>query len=118
MPPYKDAVTSSPDLTISSNISNQWEPALKRWKYGISVRQRQHLDWTHAILRDYYILGTDTLKSVSYLDLHLEIENGGRLKTKLHDKCDYSTLSSPSAKLEGWYGSRVDTRDDMENFMS
>ena len=38
------------------------------------------------------ILGTDTLKSVSYPDLHLEIENGGRLKTKLHDKCDYFTF--------------------------
>jgi hypothetical protein len=27
-------------------------------------------------------------------------------------------LSSPTAKLEGWYGPRVDTRDHMENFMS
>ena len=26
--------------------------------------------------------------------------------------------SSPTAKLEGSCGSRVDTRDDMENFMS
>ena len=26
---------------------------------------------------------TDTAKSVSYLDLHLEIDNEGRLKTKL-----------------------------------
>jgi hypothetical protein len=30
-------------------VSNQWEPALQRWKYGISVRQCQHLDWSHAI---------------------------------------------------------------------
>ena len=29
---------------------------------------------------------TDTVKSASYLDLHLEIE--GRLKTKLYDKTD------------------------------
>jgi hypothetical protein len=27
-------------------------------------------------------------------------------------------ISSPTAKLEGWYGSRADTRDDMEDFMS
>jgi hypothetical protein len=26
--------------------------------------------------------------SASYLDLHLEIDNGGRLKTKLYDKRD------------------------------
>ena len=28
---------------------------------------------------------TDTVKSASYLDLHLEIDNEGRLKTKLYD---------------------------------
>jgi hypothetical protein len=31
---------------------------------------------------------TDTQMSASYLDLHLEIDNGGRLKTKLYDKRD------------------------------
>ena len=29
---------------------------------------------------------TDTVKSASYLDLHLEIDNEGRLKTKPYDK--------------------------------
>ena len=31
---------------------------------------------------------TDTDRSASYLDLHLEIESQGRLKTKLYDKRD------------------------------
>ena len=31
-------------------------------------------------------------KYASYLDLHLEIDNGGRLKTKLYDKRDGSTI--------------------------
>ena len=31
---------------------------------------------------------TDTVKSASYLDLHLKIDNEGRLKTKLYDKRD------------------------------
>ena len=31
---------------------------------------------------------TDTAKSASYLDLHLQIENDGRLKTRLYDKRD------------------------------
>ena len=35
---------------------------------------------------------TDTQKSASYLDLHLEIDNGGRLKTKLYDKRDDFTF--------------------------
>ena len=30
-------------------ISNQWDHALQHGKYGVSVRQYQHLDWTHAI---------------------------------------------------------------------
>ena len=32
---------------------------------------------------------TDTDTSASYLDLHLEIDSEGRLKTKLYDKRDY-----------------------------
>jgi hypothetical protein len=31
---------------------------------------------------------TDTHKSASYLDLHLEIDSKGRLRTKLYDKRD------------------------------
>ena len=31
---------------------------------------------------------TDTVKSASYLDLHLEIDNEGRIKTKLYDNRD------------------------------
>jgi len=29
---------------------------------------------------------TDTAMSASYLDLHIEIDNEGRLRTKLYDK--------------------------------
>jgi len=36
---------------------------------------------------------TDTQKSVSYLEFHIEIDNGGRLKTKLYDKRDDFTFS-------------------------
>ena len=32
---------------------------------------------------------TDTAMSASYLHLHLEIDNEGRLRTKLYDKRDY-----------------------------
>ena len=35
---------------------------------------------------------TYTIKSVSYLDLHLEVDNKGRLKTKLYDKTDDFSL--------------------------
>ena len=36
-------------------------------------------------------------ESVSYIDIHLEIHNGGRFKTKLYDKRDYLTF--PIVKL-------------------
>ena len=36
---------------------------------------------------------TDTLKSASYLHFHLEINNGGRFKTKFHYKRDDFTFS-------------------------
>ena len=40
---------------------------------------------------------TDTVKSASYIDLHLEIDNEGLLKTKLYDKRD--DLSFPIANF-------------------
>jgi hypothetical protein len=36
---------------------------------------------------------TDTDTSASYLDLHLEIDSEGRLRTKLYDKRDYFNFS-------------------------
>ena len=60
---------------------------------------------------------TYTVKSASYLDLHLEIDNEGRLKTKLYDKRDdfsfpiviFSFLSSniPAAPAYGVYISQM-----------
>ena len=60
---------------------------------------------------------TDTIKSASYLDLHLKIDNEGRLKTKLYDKRDDSSfpivnfpfLSSnmPAAPAYGVYISQL-----------
>jgi hypothetical protein len=40
------------------------------------------------------LLKVDTQRSASYLDLHLEIDNGGRLKTKFYDKRDDFTFPS------------------------
>jgi hypothetical protein len=41
---------------------------------------------------------TDTDRSVSYLDLHLEIDSEGRLRTKLYDKRD--VLNFPILNLK------------------
>ena len=46
----------------------------------------------------------DNKKSVSYLDLHLEIDNGGRLKTKLYDKRDDFTFISSNIPASSVYG--------------
>ena len=60
---------------------------------------------------------TDTVKSASYIDSHLEIDNEGRLKTKLYDKRDdlcfpivnFPFLSSniPAAPVYGVYISQL-----------
>ena len=60
---------------------------------------------------------TDTQQSASYIDLHLEIDNGRRLKTKLYDKRDdvtfpivsFSFISSniPASPARGAYISQL-----------
>jgi hypothetical protein len=39
---------------------------------------------------------TDTASSASYLDLHLEIDNEGRLRAELYDKGQYFNLPNVS----------------------
>ena len=50
------------------------------------------------------LLKVDTQRSASYLDLHLEIDNGGRLKTKLYDKRDDFTFISSNIPASSAYG--------------
>ena len=62
-------------------------------------------------------LTTDTQKSASYLDLHLEIANGERLKTKLYDKRDdftfpiinftFISINIPESPVYGVYISQL-----------
>jgi len=56
---------------------------------------------------------TDTYRSASYLDLHLEIDSEGRLRTKLYDKRDdfnFPIVNIPAAPEYGVYISlSVDT---------
>ena len=51
-------------------------------------------DYLHCIYQNELEVKdtTDTQKSASYLDLHLEIENGGRLKTTFYDKGEDCTF--------------------------
>jgi hypothetical protein len=42
---------------------------------------------------------TDTTKSASYIDLHLEIDSEGRLRTKSHNKRDQLNFSELSIKM-------------------
>ena len=45
--------------------------------------------------------------SASYLDLHLEIDNEGRLRTKLYDKRDDFNFPIPGAPVYGVYISQM-----------
>ena len=54
----------------------------------LSLNNSRFSDYLHCIYPNELKVKdtTDTPKSTSYLDLHLKIDNGGRLKTKLYDK--------------------------------
>jgi len=60
----------------------------------LSLNNSRFSDYLHYIYpKDVEVKDTtDTQKSTSYLDLHLKIDSGGRLKTKLHDKRDDFTF--------------------------
>jgi hypothetical protein len=76
------------------------------WKFMGALKMSQALDhWFSFLLfsshkmhlfREFCCLEikdtTDTPRSASYLDLHLEIDNRGRLSTKLYDKRDDFTF--------------------------
>ena len=71
-------------LAISSNFAFRYIDdvlSLNNSKFGDYVESIYQIELD---IKDT----TDTVKSVSYLDLHLEIDNEGRLKTKLYDKID------------------------------
>ena len=53
---------------------------------------------------------TDTYRSASYLDLHLEIDSERRLRTKLYDKRDdfnFPIVNFPAAPAYGIYISQL-----------
>ena len=60
----------------------------------LSLNNSRFCDYLHLIYPSELEIKdtTDTPKSASYLDLHLEIDNGGRLTTKLYDKRDDFTF--------------------------
>ena len=76
--------------------------------YVLSLNNSRFGDYLHRIYPNELEVKdtTDTQKYASYLNLHLEIDNWGILKTKLYDKRDDITLPSPVAIF-------YDTHDDI-----
>jgi hypothetical protein len=66
-------------------------PSTKHDKYVVDKKN----DYLHGIYPNEFEAKytTASQKSASFLDLYLEIDNGGRLKTKVYDKRKY--LISP-----------------------
>ena len=60
----------------------------------LSLNNSRFGDYLHLIYQNKLEVKdtTDTHKSASYLDLHFEIDNGGRLQIKLYDKRDDFTF--------------------------
>jgi hypothetical protein len=61
---------------------------------GLSLNNSQFGDHLYHIYSNELELKdtNDTQNSASYYDLHIEIDNGGRLKTELYDKRDDFTF--------------------------
>ena len=57
------------------------------------LQDTRHIVCVKSAIKDT----TDTVKSASYLDLHLEIDTRGRLNTKLYDKRDDLTFQSSTS---------------------
>ena len=73
------------NLEISFNFTFRYIEdvlTLNNSKFGDYVERIYHIE---IEIKDT----TNTDKSASYLDLHLEIDNEGRLKTNLYDKRDH-----------------------------
>ena len=54
---------------------------------GLSLNNSNFADCIHLIEHEIKEI-TDTTRSVSYIDIHIEVNNESLLKTKLYDKRD------------------------------
>jgi hypothetical protein len=70
----------------------------------LSVNNSWFCDYIHRIyLNEHEVKNTtDTQKSTSYLDLHTDIDNRGRLKIKLYDKRDDFTFPIANFPFISW----------------
>ena len=59
----------------------------------LSLNNSRFGDYLHRIYLNELEVKNNTDTVCSYIDLHLEFDNGGGLKTKLHDKRDVFTFS-------------------------
>jgi hypothetical protein len=61
---------------------------------------------------------TDTVRSASYLDIHLEIDNGELLKTKLYDKRDDFNFPIVNFRLSILSKYRIEPLDTSQQIQS
>ena len=73
---------------------------MKKSRFGNNL----HLIYTNELeVKDT----TDTQMSASYIDLHLEIDNGGILKTKLYDNFPFISSNIPASPACAVYISQL-----------
>jgi hypothetical protein len=89
-------------LTSKDRILTQTSNSRFRYIDDIlSLNNSRFGEYLHRIYPNYFEVKdtTDTETSASYLDLHFEIDNGGRSKTKLQNKRDDFTFPIDNFQL-------------------
>jgi len=90
-------------LLLSFVFLHAYEPYFLQGFLKLSLNNSRFGDYLHLVNPNELEVmdATDTRKSTSFLNFHIEIDNGGRIKTKLFDKCDdfnNSTKNSAHSK--------------------
>ena len=79
---------------LSFVFLHAYEPYFLQGFLKLSLNYSRFGDYLHLVNPNELEVmdATDTRKSTSFLNFHIEIDNGGRLKTKLFDKRDDFTF--------------------------
>ena len=96
--------TTKSRMKLKTNLPQTFNSSFCYTDDVLSLNNSWFCDYLHHIyLNELEVKNTtDTQKSTSYLDLHIDIDNRGRLKIKLYDKRDDFTFPIANFPFISW----------------